>query len=418
MFNSQIQLRHLFKIISGSTPESGKGNYWDGHIYWATPEDVSGITDGHLLKNTKRKITKEGYEESGVNLAAKGSIILTKRAPIGQVAILDIEACCNQGCFLLSPKNGVSSRYYYYLILSLNNWLQALGRGSTFLELSLDDIKSLKVPQHSIANQQALANFLDKETSRIDSMILAKEKLIKLLEEKKQALITKAVTKGLDTNVKMKDSGIEWLGEIPEQWELIKISRIFRHISSGTTPSSTEKRYYQNGEINWINTGDLNDGILIETEKKITQAALEDYTTLKVYPAKSLCIAMYGATIGKTALTAIEACTNQACCVLYGSKVANIEFVQFWFIANRNNITNLANGGGQPNISQGIIRDLKMPLPSVDEQERILVELKRQLAQIEKLILLTRKSKLLLIERRNTLITSTVTGIKANFNEN
>ncbi|MBU1095526.1 MAG: restriction endonuclease subunit S [Bacteroidetes bacterium] len=114
---------------------------------------------------------------------------------------------------------------------------------------------------------------------------------------------------------KYKPSGVKWIGEIPEEWEIKKISHIFNKIGSGTTPTSGNEKYYF-GSINWLQTGDLNNGEINETSKKVTEKALKDFPTLREYSKGSLVIAMYGATIGKLGLLNINSTTNQACCVL------------------------------------------------------------------------------------------------------
>ena len=131
-----------------------------------------------------------------------------------------------------------------------------------------------------------------------------------------------------------KPTGVEWMPEIPVGWEMRKVGHSFRTIGSGTTPNTDKGLYYRDADINWINTGDLNDGYLLETKKKVSRAALEDLSALKVYPSGSLIVAMYGATIGKLAITAIEGCANQACAVLADSLVFNIKYAFYWFLAN------------------------------------------------------------------------------------
>ena len=113
-----------------------------------------------------------------------------------------------------------------------------------------------------------------------------------------------------------KDSGVEWIGEVPEGWEMEKVSHAFSTIGSGTTPIAGNPEYHNEGTTPWINTGDLNNGILKTCSKKITNIAFNDYSALKIYPIGSLIIAMYGATIGKVSILDFTACTNQACCVL------------------------------------------------------------------------------------------------------
>ena len=151
-------------------------------------------------------------------MAPAYSIVVTKRAPIGQLAILKRPACSNQGCFLLTPKNATDSRFYYYWLSSQLDYLQALGRGSTFMELSLNDMKSMRAPTYSLSRQQAIADYLDRKTAHIDSLVTAKVRVLTLLAEKRTALSTRAVTRGLNPGNPLRGSGISWLGKIPKHW--------------------------------------------------------------------------------------------------------------------------------------------------------------------------------------------------------
>jgi type I restriction enzyme S subunit len=211
-----------------------------------------------------------------------------------------------------------------------------------------------------------------------------------------------------------KDSGVEWIGEIPEHWNNKKISWIFNIIGSGTTPSTSNLEYYD-GDVPWVNTGDLNDGYLYETSKMITDLALKDYSTLKFYPIDTLLIAMYGATIGKLSITKIIATTNQACCALAQPKNVNIKFIFYWFLANRNHIIAMAYGGGQPNISQNLIKSLRINLPEKHEQNAIVNFLDQKTAVIDGLIADKEKLIELLQEKRQAIITEAVTkGLNPN----
>lgn len=266
----------------------------------------------------------------------------------------------------------------------------------------------LPVPPNE--EQEKIAEFLDYKCKQIDSFIADKKRLIELLNEKKQAVINQAVTKGINPDAPMKPSGIDWLGDIPEHWEVRKISNSFKQIGSGTTPLSGDRTYYKNGTINWVNTGDLNNGYLDRTSKKITEKALEDYTTLKIYPINSLIIAMYGATIGKVSILAIKATTNQACCVLNKSKVLNQEFVFYWFQAQKDNIISLAYGGGQPNISQDLIRNIKISTPPIEEQQQIVSYVENETSEIDEAKQLIEQEIKLIEEYKQSLISEAVTG--------
>ena len=206
-----------------------------------------------------------------------------------------------------------------------------------------------------------------------------------------------------------KDSGIEWLGEIPENWEMWKISHAFKRIGSGTTPESGNPLYHENGTINWLNTGDLNDGILNSCNKKVTAKALEDFSSLKIFPAGSLVMAMYGATIGKTSIINFDTTTNQACCVFCKGEIIDVKFLQYWFIGNKEHIINLAIGGGQPNISQNILKDVRVSCPNFNEQTAIANYLDHKTAQIDTLIAKKEQFISLLQEERTAIINQAVT---------
>jgi type I restriction enzyme S subunit len=128
-----------------------------------------------------------------------------------------------------------------------------------------------------------------------------------------------------------KDSGVEWLGKVPGHWDIWKLAHAFSLIGSGTTPKTDNREYYEEGDIPWINTGDLNDGELADCEKRITALALAHHTSLKTYPAGSVLIAMYGATIGKLAMLRFPATVNQACCVFGGTSFILPKFMFYWF---------------------------------------------------------------------------------------
>jgi len=206
-----------------------------------------------------------------------------------------------------------------------------------------------------------------------------------------------------------KDSGIEWIGEIPEHWEMWKISHSFKRIGSGTTPESGNSLYHENGTINWLNTGDLNEGTLNSCAKKITEKALEDYSTLKTFPSGSLVMAMYGATIGKTSIINFDTTTNQACCVFCEGEIIDVKFLQYWFIGNKEHIINLAIGGGQPNISQNILKDVRVSCPSFNEQQSIANYLDHKTTQINTLIAKKEQFITLLQEERTAVINQAVT---------
>lgn len=205
-----------------------------------------------------------------------------------------------------------------------------------------------------------------------------------------------------------KDSGVKWLGEIPSHWEVIKTSRIFSYLGSGTTPKSGNEEYYTEDGISFLQTGDLNDGYIIDTTKKITEKALRE-TNLTVYPKGSLIIAMYGATIGKLGILNIDTAVNQACCVLPKSSKIDTKFAFYAYMAAKSDLILQSRGGGQPNISQDTIKTERIPVPAISEQEAIANYLDVATSKIDAAIAQQQKMIDLLNERKHIIINNAVT---------
>ncbi|MCA4789744.1 restriction endonuclease subunit S [Acinetobacter towneri] len=212
-----------------------------------------------------------------------------------------------------------------------------------------------------------------------------------------------------------KDSSVEWIGNIPAEWSLKKISHVFRNIGSGTTPLSGSDIYYKNGSINWLQTGDLNDGYIDETSKKITEKALRHYSTLKQYSKGSLVVAMYGATIGKVGILNIDTATNQACCVLGANFGVDIKYYFYMLQGFKADIIRMAYGGGQPNISQETIKNLRLPFPDLSTQHEISKFLDQKTSEIDQAIAIKEQQIALLNERKKIVIQQAVTqGLNPN----
>ena len=260
-----------------------------------------------------------------------------------------------------------------------------------------------------IYERRQIANFLDQKTTKIDTLIEKQQQLIKLLQEKRQAVISHAVTKGLNPDVKMKDSGVEWIGEIPASWNMWRIAHICPNIASGTTPKTDNEIHY-GGKNLWITTGELRENIITDTQKYVTDQALVDIPALRVHPTGSVAIAMYGATIGRLGILGKDAATNQACCVINPSKALNNKYLFYWLYATRQEIINFSSGGSQPNVNREKIASLKVSVPKLKEQTQIVNFLDHETAKIDTLIEKQQQLIKLLQERRTALISAAVTG--------
>lgn len=348
--------------------------------------------------------------------ASSGDVIIsTVRTYLKAVAAVTDEYadCVFSTGFAVLRARHLDSSFLKWMVLNelLIQAIEAHSEGLSYPAINASALVKLKSVIPPPEEQASIAATLDRETARIDALIEKKTRFIELMKEKRQALITHAVTKGLDRNAKMKDSGIEWIGQVPEEWLNRKVFHAFQAIGSGTTPPSKEHEWYQGGTIPWITTSELRENTVVKTKKCVTSDAMQKFSALKIFPAGSLAIAMYGATIGRLGFLGIPATTNQACCVLSGERDLNIQFLYYWLMAFRANIVAFfSEGGGQPNINQEVIASLRVPSPAPDEQATIVATLDRETARIDALISKAEQSITLLKERRAAFITAAVTG--------
>ncbi len=215
-------LRYFARIKNGTTPASGEPAYWDGDVKWATPDDLGKLTSDKIA-DSERFVTERAVRECNLSVLPVGSVIISTRAPIGHMAISQIPMAFNQGCRGIIPGDQVHGAFLYYLLKSRLPELNATANGTTFVELSRDDLAAVDIEFPRLATQQRIARFLDEKTARIDELIEKKRELLDRLAEKRQALITRAVTKGLNPDAPMKPSGICWLGDIPVHWEVKRL---------------------------------------------------------------------------------------------------------------------------------------------------------------------------------------------------
>lgn len=321
-------------------------------------------------------------------------------------------AVCSNFVSVVRPREGVSSNWLNYLFFSLysrrinyrsikqSTGIQNLDAGSYFDE-------RVQVPGSQ--TQVAIATALDRETARIDALIEKKTRFIELLKEKRQALITKAVTKGLDPMVPMKGSGVEWIGEVPVHWRSCALGYSAK-IATGGTPSRGTPKYWD-GAIPWLKTGEVKYNLVTSAEESISDVALANSAAFLAREGTVL-MAMYGmgVTRGRVAVLGIPAAFNQACAgIACGPRLYNwFAFYALW--AAYRYVRDLASETSQANLSLDIISKLKIPVPPMEEQLRVVEKLKDQLDKLDGLEKSVASSIDLLKERRSALITAAVTG--------
>lgn len=314
--------------------------------------------------------------------------------------------------FYAIPNKKFCAKYLYYLSTCFP--FKGISTQTALPSMTQTALKNVVVFTPSLADQQRMVTYLDTKLSEIDHQVsLLTSKRDAYLRLKK-SIINHAVTRGLNPNVKMKDSGIEWIGEVPEHWKVKRMKELSA-IGSGTTPKSGEDKYYENGIHPWLNTSDVQDCVINEAKFSITDKALNDYSVLKYYPIGTILIAMYGGgTIGNVALMNISATINQACCAIVSNeKLLFPKYLFCYLKCHKKKIISLGFGGTQVNLSQAIIAQLPVVLPPLPEQRAIATYLDDKCAKIDTVVSNLDKQISRYADLKRSLIDEVITGKRA-----
>ena len=373
---------------------------------------VDGIQSGELVFEDCRYVSLEDHVEFSKKAAPRrGDLLLGKAASTGKLARVKVDfefSIWSPLALIRSDQSQVLSEFLEYALkdVSAQVQIEMLCTLNTQKNIGMADIPRLIVGLPPRPEQVAIVRYLNHADREITRYIQTKQRLIELLEEEKQVIIHRAVTRGLDPNVPLKPSGVEWLGDVPEHWQVRKLRVLFNRHGSGTTPPGDE---HYGGGVPWVMTGDLTDGNVDTTRRTVNSAAVESVSALRMYPARSLVVAMYGATIGRTGILSMDACTNQACCVLADPvNGTDVYFLQAVVTLARPHLIEQSYGGGQPNINSEIVKNLRVPVPPPNEQKAISTQIARTAEK--QVIDRARREIELLGEYRTRLIADVVTG--------
>lgn len=401
-------------IGSGTTPKSSNSKYYDNGIYnWVNTGDLN----NGIVSNSKQQITDSALKDfPTLRFYPKGTIIEAMYgATIGKVGMLGMNATVNQACCaMIVDRNKAIPNFVLYYLLYYKPQLLKESFGGTQPNVNQFKVSNIAITIPSREEQQRMVTYLDTKLSEIDHQVsLLTSKRDAYLRLKK-SIINHAVTRGLNSNVKMKNSGIEWIGEVPEHWEVKRMKELSA-IGSGTTPKSGEDKYYENGIHPWLNTSDVQDCVINEAKFSITDKALNDYSVLKYYPIGTILIAMYGGgTIGNVALMNISATINQACCAIVSNEKLLLPKYLFCYLkCHKKKIISLGFGGTQVNLSQTIIAQLPVILPPLPEQRVIATYLDDKCAKIDTIVSNLDKQISRYADLKRSLIDEIITGKRA-----
>jgi type I restriction enzyme S subunit len=360
--------------------------------------------------------------DSKVMLALKGTssfrhvdkddFVISLRSFEGGIEHSAFNGCVSPAYTVLRATKNISPNYYRHLFKS-RPYISALQATTDSLRdgksISFDQFGAIGLILPPQPEQEKIANFLDHETAKIDTLIAKQQGLIKLLKEKRQAVISHAVTKGLNPNAPTRDSGVEWLGEVPAHWSVSSIG-YHAQISTGATPDRTNSEYW-NGNIPWIKTGEVRYDEIFETEEYITELAISN-SSVKISPPGTLLMAMYGqgVTRGRVAILGVPATYNQACAAINASERFFNQYLRYYFMAAYHAIRDGGNETSQMNLNADIVGKFKVTIPNIEEQYQIVEFLDKSLKKLDILLEQALSAIDFIQERRTALISAAVTG--------
>lgn len=403
-------VKRLSPVLRGASPRPiDDPKYFDdeGEYAWTRIADVS--KSGGFLRNCPQRLSDLGASKS-VKLEP-GSLFLSIAATVGKPCITEIKACIHDG-FVYFPFLRENPKYLFYVFDS-GELYKGLGKLGTQLNLNSDTVGAIKLSIPSRNEQDKIVVFLDRETARIDNLIAEKQNFINLLKEKRQALISHVVTKGLDPQAKMKDSGIEWLGEVPEHWGAPSLKHCCILLKDGT---HTPPPRVDIG-VPLLSVRNIVDGKFVfrDDDSMVSEESYNELTKYFTVNEKDVLLAIVGGTIGKTAIVEeMDRFHIQRSLAVFRTKpeVMLPEYLHLFFQSKYFYELLWANVGfsAQPGIYLGSLASFAVTLPPVIEQQQIVERLKLDLERSDLLIREVEESMELLREHRTALISAAVTG--------
>ena len=407
------KIKHHFRIGSGTTPKSDDPEFWDGNIIWVTPADFK--TEDIYINKGHRNLSEKGFLSSSLELIPKGNIIFSKRAPIGQVVINSSDLCTNQGCLTAIPKDNSNVRYYRYLMSISTEEFELVSGGTTFKEISANSFGNVRFPRPTDKEQKKIADYLDEKCFKIDSIIEKQQKIIKKLKEYKLSVITEAVTKGLNPDVEMKNSGIDWIGDIPQNWEKVRLGDVTDRIIVGLATSVTP--YYRETGTILLRNLNIKEGYLDDSELLYLDESFANNQVGKFIKEKDVLTVHTGSNLGLTCVVPDEYAHTLSFTTLITTPDTNRLNSFFLMYAinsglGRAEIEKLKCGDIKPNLNVRQFKYFTIFVPPVEEQKEIAKYLNNRIEEIEKSISLKEKMILKMQDYKKSLIYEVVTGKK------
>jgi type I restriction enzyme S subunit len=385
----------------------------DGFAFLSTPNIKGAAID---FENVNF-ITEERYLESPEIALREGDVLLAKDgSTLGTVNVvrsLPRPATVNSSIAVITPHPSMAGAYLHYLFQSsfMKDTIQQIKGGMGVPHLFQEDLNKFWVPLPQVSEQLELAKFLDRETGKIDALVEEQRRLIELLKEKRQAVISHAVTKGLNHDARMKDSGVEWLGKVPAHWDICRIKQVAK-LESGHTPSKQVPEYWENCEIQWISLNDSKQlaetDYISETAFQINELGLKN-SSARILPSGAV-VFTRDATIGLAAITTRPMAVSQHLIAWCPSERVSALYLLRVFNVMKPFLDSYTFGATIKTIGMADVSKLITPVPPIGEQNEITGFLISEMAKIDELTAEATHAIDLLQERRTALVSAAVTG--------
>jgi len=389
---SGVPLRYAARILAGQSPDSGEVELLDRGLPFLQGNAEFGA----------QHPTARWESASAPKVAEAGDVLVSVRAPVGAVNLADQRYGIGRGLCAIRPHTG-PSRYFYWWLVSSAEELNSVATGSTFAAVSASDLAALLVPVADETQQAQIADYLDRETAEIDAFIADQEELIALLTERRASTISRAVTKGLDLSAPMKDSGVTWLGPIPQSWSVRSAAAVGRAFGSEAV---AQDYVVDTGGVPFLKVSSL-------TADRFTLGRVDSYVSRPRLQAKAgqfIVFPKRGAAIfgNKVNIAEFPAVLDPN---LMGWSILEDNVTSFFaYVLKSLRLEEIADVSTVPQINVKHLRALKIPVPPRDEQYAIVLYLDRETAELDAAIADAREAIALSKERRAALISAAVTG--------
>ena len=402
--------------VWGEDPEVDSNAVWCVRVADFDRQNFSVSSDNRTLRTVST-------EDLANRSLCQGDLLLEKsgggeHSPVGRVVRFDHHdsAVCSNFVARVRLREGMDPRYWTYVhaatyVLRLTQ--RSIKQTSGIQNLDQTSYFNESAPFPPPSEQAAIADFLDRETHQIDELIAKQERLIELLAEKRQAIITQAVTKGLDSSTPTKPSGAQWLGDVPAHWSVPQMG-MHAKVGNGSTPNRDTPSYWRQGDIPWLNSSHVNRSEIRDADQFVTSRALSQCHLPLVQPGSLLVgLTGQGRTRGMTSILRFKATINQHVAYISPSTMFwNPDYLLWFMRSSYGQLREVSdeNGSTKGALTCAALKQFRAPHPPLAEQAAIVNHISEQVQQISKIVQTCSKAIDLLKERRAALISAAVTG--------